>query len=72
VAEISDAELTTVENALVTIRQALEQDNSPQAQQVKQMIVEAEQIVSGKLDQNKMDTGAPQGTQQSLTQSQVQ
>lgn len=70
-AEISDAELTTIENALVTIREALNQDNSPEAATVKQMIVEAEQIVSGKLDQAKTDTGAPQGNSQTLSQSQI-
>jgi hypothetical protein len=70
VAEISDAELTTIENTLVTIRDALSQDNSPEAASVKQMIVEAEQIISGKLDAGG-GTGAPQGTNQSLSQAQT-
>jgi len=61
-AEITDAELTTVENALVTVREGLQNDGSPQTQKVMQMIVEAEQIISAKLDQGGDTAGAPTGT----------
>ena len=50
-AEISEAELTIIENALVTVRQAIEEDQSPAAMEVKKQILEAEQVISGKLDQ---------------------
>jgi len=61
-AEYTDAESTTIENCLVTIREALSQDQSPQAQELMQMIVEAEQIVSAKLDNTNQDSAVPAGT----------
>jgi hypothetical protein len=63
-AEYSDDESTTIENTLVTIREALSQDQSPQAQELMKMIVESEQIVSGKLDNANSNTSSavPAGT----------
>jgi hypothetical protein len=46
---VTDSELTTIQNAVVTTRQALEPDDSPQAQELKKMLIECEQILSGKL-----------------------
>ena len=48
-ANITDSELTTIQNAVVSTRQALEPDNSRQAQELKKILIEAEQILSGKL-----------------------
>ena len=39
-ANITDSELTTIQNAVVSTRQALEPDNSRQAQELKKKIVE--------------------------------
>ena len=51
--DASDAEWTTIENVLVKTREALADDDSPEATALKEQILEAEQIVSSKLDQNK-------------------
>ena len=48
-ANITDSKLTTIQNAVVTTRQALEPDDSPQAQELKKLLIESEQILSGKL-----------------------
>jgi hypothetical protein len=48
--EITTEELTIIENVLVTMREAIADDQSPEAQQMKQQIVEAEQIVSSKIE----------------------
>lgn len=58
-AEISDSELTIIENALVTVTEAISEDASPQAEEIKKMIVEAQQIVSGKLDSGNDSGTAP-------------
>ena len=47
-ANFTDSEVTTIQNALVATRQALEPDNSPQAQEIIKKIVECERILSGK------------------------
>ena len=58
-ADISDTELTTIENALETVIQALAEDESQQATDLKQMCLDAQQIVSGKLDKGAMMEGTP-------------
>jgi rhamnogalacturonyl hydrolase YesR len=50
-AEVNDAELTTIENAFEAIIQALSDNDTPEAVQLKQMCVEAQQIVTAKIDQ---------------------
>jgi hypothetical protein len=49
---ISQDELTKIENTLVTVRKSLDESstNSPEGQKIMQMLVEAEQICSAKLD----------------------
>ena len=47
-AEISEEQLTIVENALVAIREGLDPDTTPK--DLMQQILDAEQIVSGLLD----------------------
>ena len=54
-ANFTDSEVTIIQNALVATRQALEPDNSPQAQEIIKKIVECERILSGK-------SGQPVGT----------
>ena len=65
--EVSESELTIIENALVTIREAINEDNSPQAAEIKKIVMEAEQIVSGKLDEggNDASPGATSGVPES-------
>jgi hypothetical protein len=48
-ANITDEELTKIRDALAMVRDALTPDQSPEATQIKEKIVEAEQIVSAKL-----------------------
>ena len=48
-ANFTDSEVTTIQNALVATRQALEPDKSPpQVQEIIKMIIESERILSGK------------------------
>jgi len=49
-ANFTDSEVTTIQNALVATRQALEADKStsPQVQEIIKMIIESERILSGK------------------------
>jgi hypothetical protein len=51
--DISESELTLIENAFVKMRDALAEDESPEATDIKQSILEAEQIVSGLIDKEK-------------------
>jgi hypothetical protein len=54
---ITEAELTKIENTLVTVREAIDQNNqSPEAQKIMGMIVESEQIISAKLDKKGTET----------------
>jgi hypothetical protein len=65
--DISESELTLIENAFEKMRDALSQDESPEATDIKQSILEAEQIVSGLLDKGQSpDTlSGPTGGSQS-------
>jgi hypothetical protein len=51
--DISDSELVTIQNALLYVREALEADQSAEGTNVKKQIIEAEQIVTAKLDKGK-------------------
>jgi hypothetical protein len=51
--DISDSELTTIQNALLYVREALAADQSAEGTNVKKQILEAEQIVTAKLDKGK-------------------
>ena len=55
--DVSDSELTTIENALESVIQALAADESPEATDLKQTCLDAQQIVSGKLDKGNMADG---------------
>ena len=68
-ADISEAELTTIENALESIIQALAADESPAASQLKQTAVEAQQIVSGKLDNGGEGSADATTTDENLSKS---
>ena len=58
--DITEEELTIIENAFVTIREAIDtSSNDPQAQQIMQQIVEAEQIVSAKLGGGDTGNASP-------------
>jgi hypothetical protein len=61
--DISESELTLIENAFVRVREALGEDESPEAMQIKEAIIEAEQIVSGLIDkeQNPDTLSGPTG-----------
>ena len=50
-ANFTDSEVTTIQNALVATRQALEPDTSTQAKDIIKMIIECERILSGKSTQ---------------------
>jgi rhamnogalacturonyl hydrolase YesR len=60
-AEVNDAELTTIENAFEAIIQALSDNDTPEAVQLKQMCVEAQQIVTAKIDQAAPGAGDATG-----------
>lgn len=49
--EITDDQLTIIENAFVKIREALDPESTPE--DVMKMLLDAEQICSGILDKNK-------------------
>ena len=55
--DISEAELTLMENTIVKTREALSEDDSPEATQLKQDLLEIEQICSSKLDQTSSGSG---------------
>jgi hypothetical protein len=65
--DVNDAELTIIQNFVITAREALSQDNSPQAQEIKQTGVEVEQIVSSKLKEGQSNT-TPIGASALVTQ----
>jgi hypothetical protein len=64
-AEVNDSELTTVENALEMVIQALSDNESPEAMQLKQTCVEAQQIITAKIENAapgaSESTGGPAG-----------
>jgi hypothetical protein len=55
---ISEAELTKIDNAFVTIRENLDEAsvNTPEGKKVMEMIIEAEQIIAAKLDKQGTET----------------
>ncbi|MFI5424594.1 MAG: hypothetical protein ACHQXG_07370 [Nitrososphaerales archaeon] len=55
-ANFTDSEITTLKNTLATVRDALKEDDSPMAQQLKNLIVDSEQIVSGKTEKDNQIT----------------
>lgn len=65
--DVTDAELTLIRNFVVVVSDAISQDNSPQAQEIKKMGVEVEQIVSSKLKEGNNNT-TPIGASASVTQ----
>lgn len=69
--EISTEEVTTIENTLVTIREAISQagDNSPEVQKIMEMIIEAEQICASKLDETGDATAVNNSSQGTPSQS---
>jgi hypothetical protein len=64
--EDNDAELTIMQKFVITVREALSQDNSPQAQEIKKLGVEVEQIVSSKLKEGQSNT-TPIGASAAVT-----
>ena len=56
-ADLSDEELTIVENALERVLQDLEagSDNNPEAQALMQEVVDAQQIISSKIEGSSSD-----------------
>ena len=56
-ADLSDEELTIVENALERVLQDLEAagDNNPEAQALMQEVVDAQQIISSKIEGSSSD-----------------
>lgn len=59
--EINESELTVIENVLVKVREAIAEDESPEAMAVKQEIIDAEQIVSSKLEKTTVGDTGPTG-----------
>ena len=59
--EISESELTILENTLVKMREALVEDESPESMTLKNEIIESEQIISSKLDTNQIGDTGPTG-----------
>jgi hypothetical protein len=51
--DISESELTLIENAFEMMRDALSEDESPESTNIKTTILEAEQIVSGLIDREQ-------------------
>ena len=51
--DISTEELTIIENFVVQVREALGEDESPEAMALKEAGLEVEQIVSGKIDKEQ-------------------
>jgi hypothetical protein len=51
--DISESELTLIENAFERVLDALSQDESPEATDIKESILEAQQIVSGLIDKGQ-------------------
>ena len=56
-ANITDSELTILKNTLAAVRDALKEDDSALAQQIKTMVVESEQILSGKTEKDTLVMG---------------
>lgn len=48
--EISEDELTLIENALVSVQDAISEDTTDMGMALKQQVTEAIQVCSGKLD----------------------
>jgi hypothetical protein len=57
-AEFNDAEMMTIENAFESVIQGLANNDSPEATQLKQMCVEAQQIVTAKIDKASAPGGS--------------
>ena len=67
--EISTEEVTTIENTLVTIREAINQagDNqSPEVQKIMEMIIASEKICESKLDPSGDATAVNNSSQGSV------